>query len=75
MFKVVIETSKGDIEIWSKPRVEAAEDADRAERSRLMAIPSVLILRVGGTQYEVLQDEFNLAIKPFLDTETSELVW
>ncbi len=63
MFKVVIETDKGPIELRDGPITKPAE---KVMHTLLLARTEVLTISVGGVEYEVAKEDFNLAVRPFL---------
>ena len=67
MFRVILETEKGDIELRNKPRPES-EPGGSVLGTKLALEDNIVIISVGGEDYEVTKDDLNAAIKPFLYT-------
>jgi len=63
MFRVILETEKGDIELRDKPKPELG---DGLRSTKLVLTPDIVVISVGGEDYEVTKDDLNAAIKPFL---------
>jgi len=69
MFRVVLETDAGTIEIQDRPKPQLGDNATCQEKMDHVYLPSILVIRVGGKEYGIPKNEFQVAVKPFLPDE------